>query len=152
MSFTRIYDDEVRVKKYLQETTDQGKYMLNTPGQGMNPDFMEDPHFRLEGWAGNLAENAVDLESDLMCLTRNLNRDEIPKNAHLNHSVKKVEREMSRINSTTTDQTLVTHPTWWHREERQYRPQHLFYNPQDHSISEFSSNISSRTEQKRDHN
>ena len=152
MSFTRISEDKVRVSKYLQETTDQGKYMLNTPGQGMDPYYMEDPHFRLEGWGGNLAENAIDLESDLRCLTRNLNRDEITKNTHLNHDVEKQNRQMSTMNNTTTDQSRVTNPTWWHREERQHRPQHLLYNPQNHVIPDFTQNVSSRKEQKQEHN
>ena len=122
--------------------------MLSVPGNGMNPDYMEDPHVRLEKWAGNLDNNAIDLESDLRGMTRNLNRDEIPKNTHLTHQVDRIERQMSRLNSQTEDQSRVTNPTWWHREEQQYRPQILFYNPQDRIIPDFNSNISSRIEQK----
>jgi len=148
MSFTRISDDTARVDKYLQETTDQGKYMLTTPGHGMNPHYMEDPHYRLTNWAGNLAGNAIDLENDLRGLTRLLNRDELEKNTHHNNAIQERTREMSQINSAGADQSRVTNPAWWHREEQQYRGQHLFENPQDHSTREFSNNVSSRYEQK----
>ena len=148
MAFTRIKDDDIRVKKKLEESVGPGTYMLSVPGNGMNPDYMEDPHVRLEKWAGNLDNNAIDLESDLRGMTRNLNRDEIPKNTHLTHQVDRIERQMSRLNSQTEDQSRVTNPTWWHREEQQYRPQILFYNPQDRIIPDFNSNISSRIEQK----
>lgn len=148
MSFTRIKDDDVRVKKALEEAVGPGTYMLSVPGNGMNPDYMEDPHIRLEKWGGNLDNNAIDLESDLRGMTRTVNRDEIPKNTHLTHQVDRIESNMSRLNSTTTDQSRVTNPTWWHKDEQQYRPDILFYNPQDRIIPAFKSNLSSRIEQK----
>ena len=148
MSFTRIKDDDVRVKKSLEESVGPGTYMLSVPGNGMNPDYMEDPHIRLEKWGGNLDNNAIDLESDLRGMTRKTNRDEIPKNTHLTHEVDRIERNMSRLNSSATDQSRTTNPTWWHKEEQQYRPDILFYNPQDRIIPDFKSNTSSRIEQK----
>ena len=36
MSFTRFHDDPYRIKKQLEETTYTGRYMLNTPGQGVD--------------------------------------------------------------------------------------------------------------------
>ena len=148
MAFTRIKDDNNRVKKNLEQSVRPGTYMLSVPGNGMNPDYIEDPHVRLECWAGNLDNNAIDLESDLRGMTRQLNRDEIPKNTHLTHQVDRIERQVSRINSKSTDQSLSTNPAWWHREEQQYRPDILFSNPQDNSIANFKSNTSSRIEQK----
>ena len=50
MAFTRFHDDEARVEKQLQESTGPGRYMLNVPGNGTHPCFMEDPFVRLDKW------------------------------------------------------------------------------------------------------
>ena len=75
MSFTRFHDDPCRIKKQLQESTDQGRYMLNVPGNGDKPCFMNDPFIRMQQWGANLMTNPIDLESDLKGMSRNLNRD-----------------------------------------------------------------------------
>lgn len=149
MSFTRLYDDKEEKEFRLKQSIGQGRYQLNVPGNGMTPDYMEDPHYRLEHWAGNLGDNAIDLESDLRCLTRNLNRDEIQKNTHLTHDVEIKRRSMSSLNNATTDQSRVTHPGWHYRDIKQHRDQYLLYNPQDNAIVEFTNNVSSRYEQKK---
>mgnify|MGYP005660732585 FL=1 len=53
MAFTRFHDDPCRIKKQLQESTDIGRWILNVPGQGSKPDYMNDPHIRLQKWGGN---------------------------------------------------------------------------------------------------
>ena len=75
MSFTRFYDDNCRIEKQLQEITGSGRYMLNTPGPGNKPCFMEDPYLRLQQWGANLKTNSINLESDLRGLTRSANKD-----------------------------------------------------------------------------
>ena len=44
MAFTRFHDDPHRIQKQLEESTYIGRYTLNTPAQGMNLPFNEDPH------------------------------------------------------------------------------------------------------------
>lgn len=148
MSFTRISDDNARISKHLQESTDQGKYMLDTPGQGMNPHYMEDPHYRLEGWADNLGENAIDIENDLHGLTRKLNRDEVVLNTHAIHANRLKPRAKSSTHTGGEDQSRVSHPTWTFRENKQYREQILLHNPQENVFREFEHNVSSRFDQK----
>ena len=75
MSFTRFHDDPARIQKQMEQMTYSGKYMMNVPGNGANMNFHEDPHIRLEKWGANLSSNAIDIESDLRCQTRNLQRD-----------------------------------------------------------------------------
>ena len=41
MSFTRFHDDPSRIKKQSEELSFQGRYFLNTPGQGMDLPFEE---------------------------------------------------------------------------------------------------------------
>ena len=79
MSFTRFHDDPCRIKKQLQESTGIGKYMLNVPGTGDKPCFMEDPYIRLKQWGANLRTNTINLESDLIGLSRPNTKDCIDK-------------------------------------------------------------------------
>ena len=41
MSFTRFHDDPSRIKKQIDESSFTGRYMLNTPGPGMDLPFYE---------------------------------------------------------------------------------------------------------------
>ena len=75
MAFTRFHDDSCRITKQLQEDTDQGRYMINVPGNGLTPSYMEDPYIRMQKWGANLQSNTINLESDLMGLTRPLTLD-----------------------------------------------------------------------------
>ena len=54
MAFTRFRDDPHRIQKQLEESTYVGRYTLNTPGQGMDLPFNEDPHIRLQKWGAKL--------------------------------------------------------------------------------------------------
>jgi hypothetical protein len=74
MASTRFNNDEARQIKRLQEATDTGRYMLNTPGIGTNPAFIADPHIRAQGWGGNLMRNPVCIESSLFGITGSLSK------------------------------------------------------------------------------
>ena len=63
MSFTRFHDDPCRISKQLEESTGIGKYMLNVPGNGMSPYFMEDPYFRMQKWYCSLPNGGKLLEA-----------------------------------------------------------------------------------------
>ena len=54
MAFTRFKYDDCRTKKSLQQSTDVGKWILNVPGNGDKPCYMNDPHIILQKWGGNL--------------------------------------------------------------------------------------------------
>lgn len=75
MSFTRFHYDKARTQKRLQELTGPGRWVLNTPGQGVSPLFYEDPHMRLEKWGGNVYSNPIDVSSDLQGRNKILSRD-----------------------------------------------------------------------------
>jgi hypothetical protein len=74
MASTRFNSDEARQIKLLQEATDTGRYMLNTPGLGTQPSFVADPHIRAQGWGGNLMSNPVGIESSLFGITHTLSK------------------------------------------------------------------------------
>jgi len=80
MAFTRFHDDPSRIKKQVQISSFQGRYFLDTPGQGVDLPFLEDPNIRMQYWGANLRNNTINLESDLRGLSRKLNRDYVDVN------------------------------------------------------------------------
>ena len=80
MAFTRFNYDPCRTMKLQQQATGPGRYVFETPGNGCAPCFMEDPSIRLQKWGANLHTNSINLESDLLGLSRNLNQDCIKEN------------------------------------------------------------------------
>ena len=65
---TRYNSDGCRIMKKLQESTDQGVYMLNRPGNGERPPYIADPHIRLQGWGANRVydHNGVDFKKSML--------------------------------------------------------------------------------------
>jgi hypothetical protein len=143
MAFTRFHDDPCRINKQLQESTGPGRYMLNVPGNGSKPLYMEDPHVRMQKWGGNLMTNPVNVESDLIGLTRNMNRDEIKGNNYKDHAVQTSAVQYKSVNSTT-DQSRVTHPAWTFRDLEQVNWSILPLNPQENTCFPFQNNLNTR--------
>ena len=73
MAFTRFHDDPARISKTLEESVFPGDYVLNTPGPGVYLPFQEDTSIRLQKWGANMQTNTVNLESDLLGMTRRTN-------------------------------------------------------------------------------
>ena len=65
MACTRFKYDDARTIKALQQATDPGRWILNVPGNGANPAYMEDPQIIIQKWGGNLRTNTINLESEL---------------------------------------------------------------------------------------
>ena len=66
MAFTRFNYDECRTKKQLQQSTDPGRWILDVPGNGDAPCYIEDPQIIIQKWGANLRTNTINLESDLL--------------------------------------------------------------------------------------
>ena len=86
MAFTSIRNEPARIEKELQQSTATGRYMLNVPGNGTSPCFMEDPFIRMQGWGANLRTNSINLDSSLKGLGRHLNRDCVEENNYKTHT------------------------------------------------------------------
>ena len=140
MSFTRFHDDPQRIKKYLQESTDQGRYMLDVPGNGPNPYFMEDPFIRLQKWGANLHSNTVNIESALIGVGDKLTHDCL-----LNT---KTFPKAKPINSPAchpfTEQPRTTHPAWTARDLQQDHFKILLLDPQENTCIPFQNNLNTR--------
>jgi hypothetical protein len=143
MAFTRFHDDPCRINKQLQESTGVGRYMLNVPGNGSKPLYMDDPFIRMQKWGGNLMTNTINLESDLFGLSRNMNRDDIKTNEYTLHSVKTQKQEYQSVNPYT-DQSRATHPAWEYRDLEQTKRYILPLDPQENTCITFQNNLSTR--------
>ena len=143
MSFTRFYDDPCRIEKQLQESTGPGRYLLNVPGNGDKPCFMEDPFIRLQHWGANLMTNSVDLDSDLKGLTRTLNRDCVPENGHVENSTMSQKIQYPSC-LPTTEPRRATKPAWTARDLEQVDWYTLPLNPQENVCMPFANNLSTR--------
>lgn len=129
MSFTRFHDDPARIKKQLEISSYANRYYLNTPGQGVNLPFMADPQCRLQGWGANLQTNTVNLESDLLGLTRTLCRDNVDLNQY--EMKKASSNQVSyRTENPYTDESRATHPAWMYRNTEYNRWEEPLLNPQ----------------------
>lgn len=148
MSFTRFHDDEARILKQLQQSVDIGRYQLNTPGNGTNVPFIEDPHIRLQYWGANLMKNTTDLESELRCITRKLNHYD---NIHYKKNKEQNTNNYPSI-SEIVDESRATHPAWIYRDLEQTRCWEENSSNNVHHIQElpFSNNMNTRILQKDD--
>ena len=115
MAFTRFKYDDSRTMKELQQSTDQGRWILNVPGNGTKPHYMEDPNIRIQKWGGNLMTNHVDIENSLWGITMNNNRDYLDQSQYKKY-VKQSEKIYYPKNSDLyVDQSRSTDPAWEYR-------------------------------------
>ena len=146
MAFTRFHDDAARIEKQLQESTGSCRYILNTPGTGTTPHFMDDPFIRMDKWGANLRTNFVDVQSDLRGLTRSLRRDTQAYETHVAPS----ESKRYPTKQPGTDQSRATHPAWMTKGLETVRWDLPREDPLAHIEIPFETNASTRVEQKRE--
>ena len=140
MAFTRLFYDKDQVQTRLNEDYNNINYIVNVPGNGEKPYFIDDPHIRMQKFGGNLSYNLVDINSSLLGLDNTLSHCEIK---HKNSDM------FSKINfpvfeKAVTDQPRTMQPAWLLRDKEQINWQHLHYNPQIKAEINFDNNLSSR--------
>jgi hypothetical protein len=153
MASTRFNSDEARQIKLLQEATDTGRYMLNTPGLGTHPAFVADPHIRAQKWGGNLMSNPVSVESSLFGITHTLSKCDNRFSMDMNPRFSGMfSRDSYPTNDTVfTDESRAILPAWTARTVEtnnwtpfDFRPTPI-YMPFDHA------NADTRLQQKDAH-
>ena len=117
--------------------------MLNVPGNGSKPCFMDDPFFRLQKWGANLMTNPINLESDLMGLSRSLNRDCIGEDEYQRNAAQ-AKKVVYPTCLPTTEQPRATNPAWTARDLEQVDWWTLHLDPQEHVCIPFQNNLSTR--------
>lgn len=141
MAFTRFHDDADRQIKYLEESTFQGIYHLNTPGNGLKNPYVDDVHIRLQKWGANLHSHSCNIESNLRGMNIPLEKD--------NTSYKSVEPYHSKVNYPVNkqfliDETRASDPAWKYREKEQSKKSILFNDPQKNVFIPFKHNLHTR--------
>lgn len=146
MAFTRFHDDPCRITKQNQIMTEQGRYMLNAPGNGDKPCYMLDPQIIPQKWAGNLWTNCIDVQSTLLGLNQPLTRDCLGIGNYENKMEKANTRpiEYPVCDTLTTDQSRVTHPAYLYKDLEQVDWYFLPLDPQENVSMPFQNNISTR--------
>lgn len=144
MAFTRFHDDRARIEKELQQSTGSCRYILNTPGTGDSPHFMEDPFIRMDKWGANLRTNFVDIQSDLRGLTRSLRRDTQTYDEFIAPSNGKKYPTQQPV----TDQSRATNPAWTTKGLDTNRWDFPHKDPQANIEIPFTTYTSTRLEQK----
>jgi len=144
MAFTRFKYDDCRTKKSLQQATDPGRWILNVPGNGATPCYMEDPQIIPQKWGANLRTNTINLESDLRGVNRYLSRDCLGKDEYQKYNVSNQDIQYPTCKQLTTEQSRATNPVWWYRDLEQNNFEYLPINPQLNVCIPFQNNLSSR--------
>ena len=144
MAFTRFKYDDCRTKKSLQQATDPGRWILNVPGNGSTPCYMEDPQIIPQKWGANLRTNTINLESDLRGVNRNLSRDCLGKNEYQRYNVQNQAIQYPTCTQLTTEQSRATNPAWWYRDLEQVDWQYPPLNPQANTCLPFQNNLNTR--------
>jgi hypothetical protein len=146
MSFTRYNDDPIRITKRLQISTNEGRYYLNTPGWGDKPNYINDPHIRLQGWGANYLNNAIGIENDLHGLTRKTGHDEIESNNYLKHSAYDYTNTKSYPvnNDILVEESRAILPGFLFRDAEMYRWEKPLLDPQANIEIPFNYEMSSR--------
>lgn len=144
MASTRFRDDTARVEEQVRHSTFACGYMINAPGNGTRPDYIEDPHFRLQKWGANYMTNSVDLESSLKGI-RPLTKDCIGVGEYTNFSTNSMPIQYPTNSCMYIEQSRTVAPAWEIRDketrETTYEP---LLDPQENVTLTFQNNVSTR--------
>jgi hypothetical protein len=143
MAFTRFHDDPARIRKQSQESSFAGRYMLNVPGLGINMPFQEDPQLRLQKWGANLTTNTLNLESDLLGLTRKFTRDD-PETNDYKKNATRTHPFMYKSTNPSVLESRASHPAWTYKDLEQTRWETPFINPQVNAENKLQSGLQTR--------
>jgi len=144
MAFTRFKYDECRTKKQLQQSTDPGRWILNVPGNGSKPCYVEDPQIIIQKWGANLRTNTINLESELLGINRPISRDCLGKDNYINFKVDSKEVNYPSCNNLYTEQSRAITPAWMVRDEERNLLGFPVFNPQENVCFSFENNLSTR--------
>ena len=144
MAFTGFHDDPSRVAKQLQQSTDQGRWILNVPGNGDKPEYIADPQIRIQTWGGNLMTNYIDLESELRGVSKRTSKDCLGKDEYTKFNVSSNKIQYPTNTKLYTEESRTIMPAWTSRELEQPHWGILPLNPQENVCFSFENNVSTR--------
>ena len=150
MAFTRFHDDPCRITKQLQQQTDQGRWYIDVPGNGDKPCFALDPQIIPQKWGGNLWTNCIDIQSSLLGIDKQLNKDCLDQEKYKRQTVYASPIDYPVCdNFLTTEQSRTLMPAWTARDLTQNHAYILPNNPQSHIEMPFKSYLDTRILEKK---
>lgn len=151
MAFTRFHDDEARIIRQLQQQVDQERWYLDVPGNGDKPCFALDPHIIPQKWGGNLWTHSIDIQSSLLGIDKQTNKDCIYKRQTVYASP--IDYPVCDT-FLTTEQSRAIMPAWTAKDLQQNHSYYLPENPQNHAnlLIPFENNSSTRINEKLKYN
>lgn len=135
MANTRFSNDDARILKRLEMSTGPGRYMLNVPGNGDRPEYMEDPHIVLQKWGANRWSHAIDIDTALR-RGGNALGDIASHASPIQYPDNK--------GQLSTDQSRATHPAFMYRNLPINHNAVLLWDPQQFAMTPFPTNVASR--------
>ncbi len=148
MAFTRYKYDNCRNEKYLEEATGIGRYMLNKPGNGNSPMFINDPQIRVQGWGANLRGvingHPIDIENELFNKNNKYKKYDLTYKNRINIKNNSYKISYPEHTQEVTQQSRVTHPAWAYRTLEHNNMDYLFLNPQENVCMHFHNNLNTR--------
>jgi hypothetical protein len=142
--FTSVRNDRIRLEKRIESSSFPGRYALEMPGPGLDLPFIEDAQVRLQSWGANRGNDMVNLESDLIGLTRSLNKDDIEQNNYKKYAVVNQPVSCFRVQDPFVLESRASHPAWIYRSLEQNRWEEPLLNPQANLEKPFHNNIHTR--------
>ena len=143
MAFSR--DDNAKTLCKLNEQNKSLGYMLNVPGNGLYPDYFNDPQIRLQKFGANLSRNVVDINSELLGVNKQLDRDHFVKNTRDPKFTLYYDKYVfPSFNKEITHQPRATEPAWQIRGLETCNWDYPLFDPQKHIERNFANNINSR--------
>ena len=143
MAFTRFHDDPARIRIQLQQQTDQERWYLDVPGTGDKPCL--DPQIIPQKWGGNLWTHSTDIQSSLLGIDRQLNRDCVNQEKYKRQTVYASPIDYPICDSfLTTEQSRVIMPAWTAKDLPQNHAYILPNNPQANTEIPFPNFVSTR--------
>ena len=113
---TRFHEDDCRVVKQLQQSTDPCRYVLDTPMYGEHPCFINDVHIIPQKWGANLWTNTIDLQSKMLGLNKSMNRDcitnEYTRNTNIGNTSYPIMYSNCENPFMSVEQTRAILPAW----------------------------------------
>lgn len=147
MAFSR--DDEANIKCKLLSSSNALNYMLNVPGTGVNPDFLIDPQIRLQKFGGNIGEDIVDINSNLLGVNKRLIKYDFTLNSRDPYiKTTYVKNNYPTINFAITDQSRSVMPSWQLKDLERMNWAYPLHDPQEHTQKIFANNIDTRQHSK----
>jgi hypothetical protein len=144
MSLSQLKYDNCAYTHQLKESISPGDYMLQTP-RPCQPCFVAAPGIMIGGFGASLCENLIDVDSELMNLTRKAS--DCPSKKYLPGATqavcgkvtnfKECAEDLKVANFLTREDTLISNPRCTNKERSVNRWEWLCRDPRDKAIVPF---------------